>query len=227
MLTLSEVQETLPANHRVHITQEMVDQLNALSKDPEEARNMRENFVSFSKVLQDGKFKLGDYVRAVMYVSRKIMGKSNLDSYRQTFPERYQRMVAEGKPSKDIAAFVSAYNKGKLVNMVMEQAIVPTWILNQHMFQDALNTQFEIMNDINESGRVRVEAANSLLTHLKKPEAVKAELSVEVGLNDGMQVLQEQLAQMAALQRENIIEGKISARDAAHMPMKVIGPSDE
>ena len=223
MLTLPEVQEVLPAGQKGVITQDMVNQLNALSNDPEEARTIRESFMSYSKVLQDGKFKLGDYVRAVMYVSHKIMDKSNLEAYKATFPDRYRKMVTEGKATKDIASIVSAYNKGKLVSKVMEQAIIPTWVLNQHMFQAALNTNFEIMNDTDVSDKTRVEAANSLLTHLRKPEAAKeSTLEINVGMSDGMAVLAEQLSKMATLQREVIIEGKASARDVAHMPMKEI-----
>lgn len=221
MLTLQEVQDSLPAGQKGHITQPMVDQLNALSKDPEEARYIRENFVSFSQVLSEGRFKLGDYVRAVMYVSHKVMGKSNLEAYKATFPERYQQMVADGRQPKDIASYVAAYNKGKLVNLVYERAMIPTWVLNQDMFQSALNVNYEIMNDVNESGKVRVEAANSILTHLKKPEANKAALKVEIGMNDGMKALETRLAEMAETQMQ-IIEGEgMTAQEVAALPLNV------
>lgn len=222
MLTLQEVQDALPVGHKGHISQDMVNQLNALSKDPEEARYIRENFISFSQVLQEGRFKLGDYVRAVMYVSHKIMGKSNLDSYKATFPERYAQMVADGRQGKDIASYVAAYNKGKLVNLVYERSVIPTWVLNQDMFQSALNTQYEIMNDVNESGKTRVEAANSLLTHLKKPEAQKAELEIKVGLNDGMKALETRLAEMAAVQKQNIENQQMTAQEVSALPLNVI-----
>jgi len=221
MLTLKQVQDTLPVASRNNMTQDMVDQLNALSKDPEEARYIRENFVSFSQVLQEGRFKVGDYVRAVMYVSHKVMGKTNLDSYKSTFPERYQKMVDEGKPQKDIASIVTAYNKGMLVNKVMERAIVPSWILNQDMFQDAINTQHSIMMDLNVSDKVRVEAANSLLTHLKKPENNKAEVKIDIALNDGMQALENQLNMLASEQLRQIEhDPNVSAADVAARKMK-------
>lgn len=221
MLTLKEVQDSLPAGQKGNISQAMVDQLNALSKDPEESRYIRENFVSFAQVLSEGRFKLGDYVRAVMYVSHKVMGKSNLDAYKATFPDRYQNLVAEGKQPKDIASYVAAYNKGKLVNMVYERAAIPTWVLNQDLFQKALNTQYEIMEDVDVSPKVRVEAANSLLTHLKRPETNKAELNINVGLNDGMKALQARLAEMAEGQLK-IIEGEtMSVQDIAALPMNV------
>lgn len=221
MLTLKEVQDSLPAGQKGVITQDMVDQLNALSRDPEEARYIRENFISFSQVLAEGRFKLGDYVRAVMYVSHKVMGKSNLDSYKATFPERYQQMVADGRQPKDIASYVAAYNKGKLVNLVYERAMIPTWVLNQDMFQSALNTQYEIMNDVNVSDKVRVEAANSILTHLKKPEANKAELKIEIGMNDGMAALEKRLAEMAEVQQRTIEGRMMTAQEVAALPLNI------
>ena len=221
MLTLQEVQDSLPAGQKGIITQDMVNQLNALSKDPEEARYIRENFISFSQVLQEGRFKLGDYVRAVMYVSHKVMGKSNLDSYRSTFPDRYAQMVADGRQPKDIASYVAAYNKGKLVNLVYERAMIPTWVLNQDMFQSALNVQYEIMNDVNESARTRVEAANSILTHLKKPEVNKAELKIDIAMNDGMKALEHRLAEMADMQLKTIEGSIMSVQEVAARPLNI------
>lgn len=223
MLTLKQVQDSLPVANRNNVSQDMIDQLNALSKDPEEARYIRENFISFAQVLQEGRFKVGDYVRAVMYVSHKVMGKSNLESYKCTFPDRYQKMVNEGKPQKDIASNVTAYNKGILVNKVMERAIIPSWILNQDMFQSALNVQHDIMMDLNVSDKVRVEAANSLLTHLKKPENNKAEVKIDIALNDGMQALESQLNQLANSQLKQIEhDPNISAADVAGQKMKTV-----
>lgn len=222
MLSLAQVQETLPVASRNNISQDMVDQLNSLSKDPEEARYIRDNFVSFAKVLQEGRFKVGDYVHAVMYVSHKVMGKSNLDSYKATFPDRYQKMVDDNKPTKDIASIVTAYNKGMLVNKVMERAIVPSWILNQDMFQKALQTQYELMSDEDVSSKVRCDAANSLLTHLKKPEDNKAEIKIDIALNDGMAALEENLTRMSQQQLKLIEhDPNTSAQDIASQSLKV------
>lgn len=224
MLTLSAVQETLPAQHRQNITQDMVNQLNSLSNDPEEARYIRDNFVTFSQVLQEGRYKVGDYVRAVMYVSHKVMGKTNLDAYKATFPDRYANMVAANKLPKDIASIVTAYNKGMLVTKIMERAMVPTWILNQDVFQSAINTQYELMMDTDVSDKVRSDAANSLLTHLKKPdETKKAELKIEIGLNDGMAALEKSLVDMSRKQLDLIEhDPNTSANDIAALPMKTV-----
>lgn len=221
MLTLSDVQDSLPPGQKSHINQDMVNQLNNLSKDPEEARYIRDNFISFSQVLKEGRFKLGDYVRAVMYVSHKVMGKSNLDAYKATFPDRYAHMISEGRQPKDIASYVAAYNKGKLVNLVYERAMIPTWVLNQDIFQSAINTQYEIMQNVQVSDKVRVEAANSLLTHLKKPESNKAELKIDIAMNDGMKALEQRLSEMAATQMK-VIEGKaMTVEDVTALPMNL------
>jgi hypothetical protein len=225
MLTLEQVKSSLPIGNRNNVTQDMVNQLNALSKDPEEARYIRENFISFSQVLMEGKFRLGDYVQAVMFVSYKVMGKTNLDAYRLTFPDRYKSMVDAGKPQKDIASMVTAYNKGVLVTKIMERAIIPTWILNQDMFQAALQTQFEIMTDPDINSRDRTAAANSLLTHLKKPEVHKSELKIDIAVNDGMAAMEKSLRDLS-LKQLNMIEHdpNVTAGDIAAMPMKVINP---
>lgn len=226
MLTLGSVRDSLPENHRQNITQHMVDQLNALSKDPEEARHIRENFVTFSQVLQEGRYKIGDYVHAVMYVSHKVMGKTNIDSYKATFPDRHARMIHVGKATKDIASIVTAYNKGQLVVKIMERAIVPTWILNQDHFQSAINTQVELMMNVDVSDKVRSDAANSLLTHLKKPEVThKTELKIDIGLNDGMAALEQTLINMSRKQLDLIEhDPNVSANDIAALPMKTVNP---
>ena len=225
MLTLEQVKTSLPPGNRNNVTQDMVNQLNALSKDPEEARYIRENFVSFSQVLMEGKFRLGDYVQAVMFVSYKVMEKTNHDAYRLTFPDRYKSMVDAGKPQKDIASMITAYNKGVLVTKIMERAIIPTWILNQDMFQAALQTQFEIMTDPDINSRDRTAAANSLLTHLKKPEVHKSELKIDIAVNDGMAAMEKSLRELSQRQL-NMIEHdpNVTAGDIAAMPMKVINP---
>jgi hypothetical protein len=223
MLTLGQVQETLPANFRNNMTQDMDDQLNALSKDPEEARYMRENFVSFASVLQEGRFKVGDYVKAVMYVSHKVMGKSNHDAYKMTFPERYQPMVDAMKPQKDIASIISAYNRGQLVTMITERAMVPIWLMNQDVVQQAINTQVEIMSDINHNARDRTAAANSLLTHLKKPDVVKAELKIELAAQDGMAAMEAALVEFSSTQLEAIEHNpNVTANHVAALPMKSV-----
>lgn len=222
MLTLNQVKEALPTNFRNNISQDMVNQLNALSTDPHEARIIRDNVISFAQVLQEGRFKFGEYVRAAMYVSYKLMGHSNLESYKKTFPDRYADMVKTNKLSKDIASIVSAYNKGLIVTKITERSIIPSWVLNQDIFQKALETQHDIMIDNSAPFRDRVAAANSLLVILKKPDTIKTELEVTVKNEDGMQALEERLNALSKKQLEILnMDPNMTAQDIAEMALVV------
>lgn len=214
MLNISDVKKALPATLNTNVTQHMVDQLNNLSTDPEVAEIMRNNFISYTTVMREGKFKLDDYVHAVAYVSYKIMGRTNREAYSLTFPGRYQNLVSQGKSDKDISSYVSAYNKNKLVNLIFEQTIIPTHVLNQDIFQKAINTQAELMMNA-KSEKVRMDAANSLMTHLKKPESKQVELNMDIKESDGLKDLKNTLAQMAEFQIKQI-EGGASTKDIAH-----------
>lgn len=214
MLTTTDIAEALPKHLRSAATQDLTDKVNSVSKDPEIAKNIRENFISHVTVLKDGRFKADDYLNAVAYVSYKMMGHTNQESYKRTFPNRYQTLVSKGMTDKDISAYVAAYNKNKLVNLIMEQTIIPAWVLNQDAFQKAINTQVELMTTA-ASEKVRAEAANSILTHLKKPETKQVELNLGVQEPEGMNELRTMLTSLAEKQQA-LIEGGVSTKEIAH-----------
>lgn len=215
-LTLEEVKTSVPTTLRSSITQGYVDKLNAVTTDDLTREHIQKNFISYTAVLKDGKFKTEDYLYAVTFVSFKLMGHTDRDAWIKTFPDRYTACVAQGFPEKQIASYVSIYKKGKLVNLIMEQTLVPTWVLNQHMFQDALNVQFDLMKNA-DSEKVRTEAANSLLTHLKKPEAVKNSVNINLSDSDnkGMAALTAAMTELAQTQRQAIQNGNMKTIDVA------------
>lgn len=214
-LTEDDVKRALPANLRASVTPQMVDTINSISADPIIAENIRDNIIGYTGVLRDGKFKTEDYIHAVTYVSYKLMGQSNDEAYMRTFPSRYSSLVAQGKSKKDISAYVHAYAKGKLVNLILEQSIVPSWVLNQDAFQQAINVQVKLMTDIDVSPKVRSDAANSLLTHLKKPDAVKGQINLDITESAGIKEMKNMIAQLAQQQRQAIEAGAIRTVDVA------------
>lgn len=205
MLTLEQVQSAVPATIKRSINQSLVDTINNAAADPLVAEQIRENFVSYTSVLKDGKFRTEDYLSAVTYVSYKLMGDTNKEAWAKTFPARFATLKAKGATEKEVSAHVSAYNKGRLVNAILEQSLVPTWVLNQDMYQKALNVQADLMMNAH-SEKVRSDAANSILTHLKKPEG-KIEVDLNIKDNSGMNELKGALADMAATQRQLIASG--------------------
>lgn len=178
MITLRELQTALPPKVKMKARQELVDRVNLLVEDPEMRERYRENLLTYGSVLQDPRFTVDQYVDAVRYCSFKFAGATNIEAYIKTFPDRYQRHVDNGVKSKDIASYVTSYSKTVLVVKIMEQAMIPNYIINQEYFQEALLTNVSIMRDEDVSPKVRVDAANSVMANLKQPETSKIELDI-------------------------------------------------
>lgn len=219
-LSPDEFRAALPDKVKKSVNQELIDRINATLAEPELYEAYRNNLVSYGSVMRDGRFKVGDYVAAVKYVSHKLMGCTNIEAYSKTFPEKIDRFNQNGVSAKDIASYVSAYNKGLLVNKIMEQTLIPVHVLNQDLYQRALNVQADMMMNA-KSEKVRVEAANSLLNQLKPPETKKIELDLGVKQDSAIGALREATLALAAQQRQAILAGAISAQDAAHSRLTI------
>lgn len=206
--------KAVPPNLKNAVTDELVDRLNTITTDQILAEEVRNNFISYASVLREGKFKLEDYLNAVTYVSHRLNGDTQHDAYFKTFPTRYQNLMALGKTPKEISNYVAMFNKGKLVQKIQEQTLTPAWVLNQDMFQAALNTNYQIMMDEDVSPKVRVEAANSLLTHLQKPKEVTPAVNIDLRESSGLSELKKALGQLAT-QQQQLIEQGGSTKDVA------------
>lgn len=221
MLTIDQVKLAVPTTLKNSVTQQMVDTINNIATDPDIAEQIRNNFISYTSVLKDGKFKTEDYVNAVTYVSFKLMNMSNQEAYFRTFPAKHQSMIARGLPAKDIAANVASYNKGKLVNLILEQTIVPTWVMNHDLHQKAINVLADMMN-VASSDKVKVEAANALLNHLTKPKEVGPLINLDLRDNSGMSELKKTLHELASQQQELMKSGVSVKAIAEHNIIDVV-----
>lgn len=225
MFTLEELDSALPSGLKGKmLTPEIANTLNTVITDPQVAEQFRNNFISYTAVLKEGKFKLEDYMNAVIYVGFKLMGYSDKECYQRTFPDRYAELVAKGTSAKDVAAYVSAYNRGMLVNKVLEQTIIPTWVLNQDVYQKAINAQLEIMTT-SKSDMARTKAADSLLNHLKRPEASKVELSIGMKDSDDMIDFKDQMRKLVEVQMASIQNGA-STKEIAHQRLINVTPKE-
>ena len=224
-ITKELVARALPGNLKSAATDQLADMINQISADPLIAEQIKDNFLSYASVLKEGKFKVEDYLNAVAYCSYKLMGDSNQDAYFKTFPQRYANLVAAGRTPKEISAYVSAYAKGQLVNKIMEQTLVPSWVLNQHMYQAALNTQFKLMTNEDVSPKVRSDAADSLLSHLAKPKEAGPLINIDMGETSGMNELKDALARMAQ-QQQVLINAGVSTKEIAAQDIVDVTPKE-
>ena len=224
-MTLEELRETVPKHVQKHITQSVVDTMNHLEAEDGEdfAEHYKQNFINMSSILKSSDWTVKDYTAAVKFVSWQLLEIPDIDCYKMTFPDRYDRLMtkwtAEGLSEADvrgrkISSFVSAYKSNPLVVKIMEQALVPPRILNAHMFQDALNVQMQLAFGAN-SEMVRTTAANSILTHLKNPETTKIQMEVGIKGQDELQALRNEMQRLAGTQQVGIESGSNTTLEIA------------
>lgn len=226
VLTVEQFKQALPDKFKKTVNQELIDQINQTLADPNMYETYRDNLLSYSQVMQDGRFKISDYVNAVKYCSHKVMGATNIDAFVKTFPDRYQQWLANGTVQKDIASYITAYNKNKLVNLIMEQSLIPSWVLNQDLYQKAINVQAELMIHA-QSEKVRSDAANSLLNHLKPPEVQKVELDIGLKKNTALDDLKQSLFDLAAKQQKVIEAGVVPIKTITEQRLQQVIEHDE
>lgn len=225
MLTKEEIQSALPIHLKNAATQGLVEALNEIPVDPIYAENIRENFITYTSVLKDSKYKMEDYLNAIAYVTFRFAGFNNQESYIRTFPQRYAELVAKGKSSKEISSYVAMYNKNQLVQKIMEQSMIPVWLMNQDIMQRAINKQVELMDGA-KSEMVQMQAAKALMEILKKPEAKEVNVNLGAVEDKGVDALRELMEGLASKQKE-MIAGGMGTREIAHQTLIDVTPQKE
>lgn len=215
-LTIEEFKLAMPPGMDKSVNPLLVMQVNNILSSEEELSMFKENLLSYTSVLQHGKFKMSSYINAVKYVGFKNMQLTNREAYRRTFPEKVIKWESEGRASKDIASYVHAYNSSKLVNLIFAQTMIPVHILNQPAFQRALNVQLMIMDNEDASYKVRSDAANSVMTQLKPPEEKRVELDIAVRDTTQLQELKQITLDLATKQHAAIASSTYTAKEIAN-----------
>lgn len=218
-LTRDEFKQALPAQIKGNVSQALVDQVNSLLVQPELEDTLVDNLITYSSVMKEGKYKIVDYVNAVRFVSFITCNNIDKEAYRKTFPARYAKHMANKVSAKDLSAYVSAYKKTKLVTSILAQSLVPVYITNAGNLQEAINIQMSIARDEDVSDKVRSDAANSVMTHLKAPETSKIELDVVVQESNVMGDIRDAMNKLADAQQEAILMGTSTPKDVAHSPL--------
>lgn len=213
-LTREQFQKVLPKDIRGRVTDELIDNINKLLTEPELRDSFRDNLLSFGNIMNDGRYKLQGYIDACRFVSYKLLGSTTMEAYIKTFPDRYQRLLNEGTSDSAISAYAAGFNKTQLVNKIFEQTLVPTHVLNADVYQKAVNVQAYLMMNAN-SEKVRTDAANSLLNHLKKPETSKIQLDIGYKEDKTLEELRSTTQALVEQQRRLLEEKVINAKDVA------------
>lgn len=212
-LTKEQLAGALPDKRfRKHLTDEVIDIINS-EPDSELRRVFRDNALTYASVLTTGRYSLAAYINAVKFVSLKLMGDKSSTAYSKVFPDRYQSLITKGASASYIASFADNYSNNALVVKIMEQTLVPTHILNAGIYQEAINTQAELMRTA-KSELVRQKAAESLMSNLAAPASTKVEIDIGYS-NDIVEDLRNTTRALAQQQLKMIMNGQASAKEIA------------
>jgi hypothetical protein len=225
-LTIASLKAAAPAAVKKVITQDFVDKVNALPIDPNMREIFLDNIIGYTHVLTTGRFKLDSYIAAVKYVSFKTMGGTDINAFVKTFPAKYDDWVIQKITPKDISSYISAYTKSKLVTTLLQQMAIPVSLLNADKMQAAINTQFNIMQDEGEKGpsfKVRSDAANSLMTHLKVPETVSVEIDMGISTSKSVDELFASMRALSEKQYEMVQNKLMTPKDVAESGLLIEG----
>lgn len=215
VMTIDQLKVALPGQFKKGVSTELLDVINNSIADPEASEIYRDNLVCYASVMQQGKFKITSYLDAVRYVTFKLMNYTNIKAYSSAFPDKIDRFNKQGVSGKDVASYVHAYSTSKLVTLILGQSLTPTWIVNQDLYQQALNTQAELSIGA-KSEKVRSDAANSLIVALKRPETQKVELDIGIREDKTIEALRASTLELVAQQKLAIQSGASQATDIAH-----------
>jgi hypothetical protein len=212
VITKLEVMEALGKDKTV-ITDELITTLNMIILDePEVGTLIAENFITYGRVLQGGKFTIPSYLNAVKFCSYKIMNLSNMESYKLTYPDRYENLreryidvegLSQEEFEKKVSSYVYAVAKSKLVVSILSQVQIPTKLLNMGLLQEAINVEANLMYHA-KSEMVKEKAANTLIQYLGNEEENRIQIDAGVKKDDIIDqyelamknMVEEQLAQI-------------------------------
>lgn len=216
LLSIEGLKKIYPRKVNDDVLAECVKVMNDSVKDMDAImqEHYRDNLVSVIDVIRDGeKIKFKDYVKAVKFCSFKMAGYTDTRAYSLTFPERIERMAKDGISNTNLYVYANSYAKNKVVVEIMAKLMVPSHIMFQDYFSLAVKTQVEIMTDDTISPKVRSDAANSLMTHLKQPEIKQAELKISTNDNGAIGSLTEALNNLSNAQKQALSSGSIKLKD--------------
>ena len=222
-LTEEQFKRALPKQLRSAVDTSLISTINTLVMDPIAREAYRDNLLSYTGVMQDGRFKISSYLEAIRYVSHKMLGDTNILAYSKTFPDRMQNFVTNKTSEKDISKYVHSYNGNKLVNLIYEQTLIPSHILNADIYQKAINTQATLMTTAH-SEHVRATAADSLLKHLKPPEVKQVELDISIKEDKTIEDLRNTILELGEHQLKLVNSGFATPKDIAHST--IVTPDD-
>jgi len=219
-VTIDSLKAVIPKSLRSNVDQRMVDFVNGVSKDAQLAESYRNNVLTYISVIKDGRFKLQDYLKAIEYVTYKLMGDTNKEAYIKTFPDRYQRMIDGKYEEKKIHGRISAYNSGYLVSKILERTIIPPSVSYRDAFHQAMMKEIDLMHNAR-SETVQEKAARTILEMTKPSE--EANVTIDMNIKESEDIVEQynKALDLASMKMLDMIQKGANVKDVANIKLSV------
>jgi len=217
-ITKSRLEGLLPKGSKHNISDALLDMIDKMEDDtglPQEM--LEEDVMSYMYLLKKApRTSVEELVNAVKFCNLK-RNHTNEDAWKIVFPERHEKLIAEGK---QIANHVAMFNATKLVQEIDKEMLIPFHIQYASYQHKAVNKLYNLMNgrsspnangeQMSVSPMVQMLSAKSLLEATKMPETAKIDMTISQS-EESISMQQEmnsQLAQLVKAQKARLNAGE-------------------
>lgn len=225
LVTLEEIKQAIPLKKSL-ITQEAVDIINASQNDPEfQGESLLQTASTYEGVLKGSRSSIPEYLNAIRFCSYMITNNSNYtEAYKKVFSDRDFVKDRINLPTSDpkyaeLTSAASRYRRTKLVTDLLTHSQVPLDLIFTGQRYKAVAVLAQVMEDAHYD-RDKINAAKELLAATKGPENIKMELDVGTTESTAVQQLNDELAKMAARQKELLESGAYKLQEFGSMKVK-------
>lgn len=166
-----------------------------------------DSVITYQDAVGKSRYSGEEYIKAIMYCSLVLVGKTQVIAYTATYPNR-----AEGKSENWIQVSASSFHRSKLVQSLINMMTIPTHM----MFMSYEHKGLKVLHDVMTGDgydKDKVAAAVGLLNHIEKSKPKDMNIAMKVDVrNSGIDELNSLLSDVSTKQIEAIESGR-SAQD--------------
>ena len=225
---LVTLQEQLGVKKGRFITQEIVDELNRLTDDPEYGQEFLDSYISYFNITEKNKhWCTTRYMNAMKFFCLVEGEHSAVDAYVKVFPERLEARLKRGQNKHNMTGEASRYNASALVNEIRKVATIPVQLIHRNLLHEAILKQASLMNDSRVSPAVQQKAAETLIRELKPSE--DQNVNLKIGMSEDMKIQQGQLVDhlgQIALNQQRLLAGGMSIEEIQKLNIQVTKHED-
>jgi len=205
MIDKEKLQKFLPKGSHHTVTDEVITLINNIEKDTGMLQeNIEASILQHLPVLADVKVSLREYIDAVKYITLRSSYGSNNKAWELTFPERYNKLVSEGRWN---TSHVSEYNKRAIVVKIEASTLIGFKGFLTPVFYEQIENHRSLANGTDANGKpcspTVQQAASAKLLDLLAPKddnRVVHELGLADEAKDFTKLMFEQIKKDSKLQ---------------------------